>query len=603
MPEAAPGISSHPRGYRFGLFELDLVSQRLSRQDQVVKIQEKPFQLLAALLENAGEVMSREQLRARLWPADRFVQFDDNLNTAVKRLREALSDSSDRPRYIETVPRRGYRFIPPVERLAAEPETEPPAIPDTAPTLPQSNPSSSTRWVFVSLVVVLLVTGAWYLFHHRSQPPAVSHSRIMLAVLPFRNVSGSIDGPAQNGPRALRASEQDYLSEGFTEELIAHLGRLAPKKLGVIARSSVAGMQNATENISRVGQDLGVSYILEGSVSRAAGQVNVTARLVQVSDQTHIWSETYARPAQQILAIERDIARSIAEALAIHLLPSEENALARAATTNTDAYEVYLAGMYQFDRGTQQSFRNALADFESAIRLDPEYAMAHDAMARTYLELEGYRFLSSDEANRKAQEHVALARKLDESLPQTYALSAALLQQTDPHSPGIDEAYREAIELNPSDAYVRQQYALYLLSVKRPDTAIAQILEAARLDPLSVRTRCYVAWSFYSVGRFLEAQEQVTRALALDPNSPFGLYIQGHLFEQNHQLEAAITQFQKAADSSGRTAKYLFTLANAYLQAGRKADARTILVELEQQSKTQYVSPDYLRRLSDELAR
>lgn len=352
-----------------------------------------------------------------------------------------------------------------------------------------------------------------------------------MAVLPFRNVSGS--------------SEQDYLSEGFAEELIAHLGRLAPKRLGVIAPTSVRGIRNAGESTSRAGQDLGVTYILEGSVSRAAGQVNVTARLVQVSDQTHIWSETYARPAQQLLAIERDIARAIAEALAIRLLPAEENTLARAATTNTDAYEAYLAGMYQFGRGTEQSFRIALADFQNAVRLDLEYALAHDAMARTYLELESYRFLASDEANRKAQEQIALARGLDDSLPQSYALSAALLERTDPHSPGIDEAYRKAIELNPSNAYVRQQYALHLLSVKQSDRAIAQILEAARLDPLSVRTRCYVAWCFYSVGRFSEAQEQVTRALALDPNSPFGLYIQGHLFEQNHQLEAAISQFQK----------------------------------------------------------
>jgi TolB-like protein/DNA-binding winged helix-turn-helix (wHTH) protein/Tfp pilus assembly protein PilF len=587
MPEAVPEIDSQPRGYRFGLFELDLVSQRLSRQDQVIKIQEKPFQLLAALLENAGEVISREQLRARLWPADTFVQFDDNLNTAVKRAREALSDSAERPRYIETVPRRGYRFIPPVERLPAEPA--PVALTTPESTLPQSSPFISLRWAFVFGLVVFLAAGAWYLFHRRSQASASSQNKIMLAVMPFRNVSGS--------------SGQDYLSEGFTEELIAHLGRLAPRKLGVIARSSVATMQNAEENLSRVGHDLGVSYILEGSVSRMGGQLNLTARLVQVSDQTHIWAETYARPEQELLTIERDIARSIAEALAIRLLPSEENALARAATTNTEAYEAYLAGMYQFDRGTEQSFQNALADFERAIRLDPEYAMAHEAIARTYLELEGYHFLPSGEASRKAEEHVALGRKLDENLPQTYALLAALLQRTDPHSPGIDEAYRKAIELNPSDAYVRQQYSMYLLSVKRPDIAIAQILEAARLDPLSVRTRCYVAWSFYSVGQFSEAQEQVTRALALDPNSPFGLYIQGHLLERNHQLDAAITQFQKAVESSGRTAKYLFTLADAYRQANRKADARTILVELEQQRKTQYVSPDYLRRLSDELGK
>ncbi|HEX4230860.1 MAG TPA: winged helix-turn-helix domain-containing protein [Bryobacteraceae bacterium] len=588
MPETPPETNSHSRGYRFGLFELDLVSQRLLRQDQVVRIQEKPFQLLAALVENAGEVISREQLRARLWPSDTFVQFDDNLNTTVKRVREALSDSAERPRYIETVPRRGYRFIPPVERLPAEPE--PLALLNTHSALFRSSPSVPLRWVFVFLSVIFLAAGSWYLFHRQSHALRISQNKIMLAVLPFRNLSGS--------------SEQDYLSDGFTEELIAHLGRLAPRKLGVIAQSSVAGMQSPMGNISRAGHDLGVSYILEGSVSRIDGQVNVTARLVQVNDQTQAWAETYARPAQELLTIERDVAKSIAEALAIRLLPSEENALARAATTNTEAYEAYLAGVYQFDRGTEQSFRNALTDFERAINLDPEYAMAHDAIAKTYLELEGYHFLSSEEAYRKAQEHVALARKLDDDLPQTHALLAALLQKMNPHSPGIGEAYRKAIELNPSDAYVRQEYALYLLSaVKQPNAAIAQILEGARLDPLSVRTRCYVAWIFFSAGRFREAQEQVTRALALDPNSPFGLYIQGHLFEHNHRLEAAVMQFQKAVNSSGRTPKYLFTLADAYLQAGRKGDAGRILAELQQQSKTQYVSPDYLRRLSDQLGK
>jgi TolB-like protein/DNA-binding winged helix-turn-helix (wHTH) protein/Tfp pilus assembly protein PilF len=588
MPETGPEINSHPRGYRFGLFELDLVSQRLLRQDKAVRIQEKPFQLLAALVENAGEVLSREQLRARLWPSDTFVQFDDNLNTTVKRVREALSDSAERPRYIETIPRRGYRFIPPVERLPAEPE--PLALLNTQSTLSRSSRSVSLRWVFVFLSVVVLAAASWYLFHRQSHVSAIPQNKIMLAVLPFRNVSGS--------------SEQDYLSDGFTEELIAHLGRLAPGKLGVIAESSVAGMQNPVENTSRVGRDLGVSYILEGSVSRIDGQLNLTARLVQVKDQTQAWAETYTSSAQQLLTIERDVAKSIAEALAIRLLPSEENALARAATTNTEAYDAYLAGVYQFDRGTEQSFQNALTDFERAVRLDPEYALAHDAIARTYLELEAYHFLSSEEAYRKAEENVAIARKLDGNLPQTYALSAALLQKMSPHSPGIGEAYRKAIELNPSDAYVRREYALYLLSsMKQPNAAIAQILEAARLDPLSVRTRSYAAWIFLSAGRFGEAQEQVTSALALDPNFPFALYIQGHLFEHNRRFEAAVAQFQKAVNSSGGTPKYLFTLADAYVQAGKKEDARRILAELQQQSKTKYVSPDGLRLLSDQLGK
>lgn len=587
MPETAPEAPVRARGYRFGLFELDLVGQRLLRQEQVVKIQEKPFQLLAALLENAGEVISREQLRARLWPSDTFVQFDDNLNTTVKRVREALGDTADRPRYIETVPRRGYRFLPPVERLTADPPIPPP---DTQTALAPSKRAISPRWLFVALIVAILGVGAWYLTHREPQTSNLAGNKIMLAVLPFRNLSGS--------------SEQDYLSAGFTEELIAHLGRLSPKKLGVIAQSSVAKIQNSSGNLSQVGRDLGVAYILEGSVSRMDGQVSLTARLVQASDQTHVWAETYARPSRELLTIEREVAKSIAEALAIRLLPSEESALARAATTNTEAYEAYLAGVYQFDRGTEQSFRAALTDFERALQLDTEYAVAHDATARTYLELEGYHFLSSEEASRKAQEHIALARKLDEGLPQTYALTAALLRKKTPDAPGIDEAYKKAIQLNPSDAYVREEYALYLFfTAKQTNPAMAQIEEATRLDPLSVRTRCYLAYILFSAARYGEAQAQVTRALALDSNSPFGLYIQGHLFEQKHRLTEAIAQYQKAVDASGRTPKYLFALANAELQAGKKDDARKVLRELEGQSKTKYVPPEYLQKLSEGLGK
>jgi TolB-like protein/DNA-binding winged helix-turn-helix (wHTH) protein/Tfp pilus assembly protein PilF len=557
--------------YRFGIFELEVESSRLLRRGREIKIQEKPFQLLAVLLEHAGEVVGREQLRERLWPSDTFVQFDDNLNTTVKRVREALSDSADRPRYVETVPRKGYRFIPPVERLSAD--TEEPAR-KGRPWWP---------WTMVAVAALAIGVGSWWTLRAHSS----SSTKMMLAVLPFRNVGGS--------------AEQDYLSDGLTEELTAHLGRMAPRKLGVISRSSVAQFQRRAEDVQRIGQELGVRYVLEGSVGQVDGEINVTAQLVEAHDRTHVWAETYARPASELLKIERDVARAVAEALAIRLLPAEESALARAGTTNTAAYDAYLAGMYQWDRGTEQSFRNALSNFEQAVALDPGYGLAHTGIAKTYLELAAYRFVPADEAYRQAQEHVAMALRVDDSLPEAHSLSAALLEKTSPNSPGIGEAYRKAIELNPSAARVRRDYAFYLLDQKQPAAAVLQTAEAVRLDPLSASMRCYHAWILFCAERFREAQEQVSQASAVDPNYPFALYIQGHLFLHDKKWDAAIAQFQRAVAASGRTPKYLNALAGAYLKAGRKGEARELLAELERQSKTKYVPPDFLRRLRSEI--
>jgi TolB-like protein/DNA-binding winged helix-turn-helix (wHTH) protein len=559
-------------GYRFGIFELEVESARLLRQGREIKIQEKPFQFLALLLEHAGEVVGREQLRERLWPSDTFVQFDDNLNTIVKRVREALNDSADRPRYVETVPRRGYRFIPPVERVGVGGEE------------PVKKASASRRWGVAAAAAVVIGAGCWWGLRAHSTPP----TKTMLAVLPFRNVSGS--------------AEQDYLSDGLTEELTAHLGRMAAGKLGVISRSSSAQFRQRTEDVQRIGQELGVRYVLEGSMGRVDGEINVTAQLVEARDRTHVWAETYARPASELLKIEREVARAVAEALAIRLLPTEQSALARAGTTNTAAYDAYLAGTYEWNRGTEQSFRNALASFEQAATLDPGYGLAHAGIAKAYLELAAYRFVRADEAYRCAQEHVAMALKVDDALPEAHALSATLLEKTSPNSPGIGEAYRKAIELNPSAARVRRDYAYYLLDQKQPAAAARQTAEAVRLDPLSASMRCYHAWILFCLDRFREAQEEVRRASAIDPNYPFALYIQGHLFLHDKKWDSAIAQFQKAVSTSGRTPKYLNALAVAYLKAGRKDEARGVLAELEQQSKTKYVPPDYLRRLSELLA-
>jgi TolB-like protein/DNA-binding winged helix-turn-helix (wHTH) protein/Tfp pilus assembly protein PilF len=562
-------------GFRFGVFDIDIDSGELRKQGRIIKLQEKPLQTLRLLLERAGEVVTREELRERLWPSDTFVQFDDNLNSAIRRVREALGDSAENPRFLETIPRRGYRFLCPVEaipRPAVSPTTE-----------KQPFRILLRRGAAIAAIVVLCAAAGWRL-RARSEAGA---GKIMLAVAPFRNLSG--------------APEQDYVSDGVTEELIAQLGRLAPQRLGVIARSSVMRYKTKPQDIGAIARDLGVSYLLEGSIRKSADRINVTAQLVQASDRTHVWAETYEQPAANLFAIQRDIARKIAVSLAIQLLAAQEMALARASTTNTEAYDAYLAGRYEWNRGTRDSFEAALRSFQRAIELDGNYAMAHVGAARCYLALEDYRFLPRDEALRLARRESDAALRLDDSLPESHTLAADILPRSDANAPGIEEGYRKAIALNPSSAEGHRAYAFELLRRKRNDEAIAQISEAARLDPQSPAANTYAAWVLYSAGRYNPSREWTQRALALDPNFPFALYVRGRLDTQAGKLTDAVADFQKAATSSGRTPKYLFMLANAYLKVGNHRDAASLLEELREQSRLRYVPEDYIQSLSEKL--
>lgn len=573
------GAPSPPAAYRFGAFQLDPRTRELLKDGRRIRIQEKPFLMLAFLLERAGEVVTREELRERLWPSDTFVEFDDNLNSTVKRVRETLGDTADRPRYIQTVPKRGYRFIPPVEIVPPmeilSNRAEQPSAPPVA--------RFRRRGIILSATVALAVAlGAsayvWKMLRPR---------KITLAVLPFRNLSGD--------------AAQDYLADGVTEQLTAHLGRLSPSKVGVISVTSAMRFKNTAEDVSSIARQLNTSYLLEGSVRRLDGRFDVTAQLVRASDRTHVWAETYSLPADDFLRLQDKVVRGVAEALAIRLLPAEAALLARAATTNTAAYDAYLAGLYQWNRGTRQSFQAALDQFGRAAALDPGYALAHDGMAKCYLELGDYRFIAPAEAMAKAQSEVSIALKLDDTIPESHLVAATVLDRTGPTATGVDEGYRSAIALNPSDARARRSYAMYLLGRRRNPEAVAQIEEAVRLDPLSPSAHSYAGWIYYSANDPRRAWAESQRALDLDPNYPFALYIQGHLYQDERKYDRAIAQYTKAVTSSGRTPKYLYALAQVYLAQGKPDPARQILAELQQQAKTAYVPPDYLQNLAVKL--
>lgn len=566
------------RRFRFGVFEVDVKSSELSKQGRRIKLQEKPFQTLVLLLERAGELVTREELRERLWPADTFVQFDDNLNTTIKRVREALGDSATSPRFVETVPRRGYRFLGPVEVLES-----PAVVP--APTRFRM----SVGWLALAAIAVGVVcVAAWLLLtrrHVNAKAPATS--KIRLAVLPFLNLSGD--------------ANQDYISDGMTEELIAQLGRMAPGRLGVIARTSVTRYKKTTTSVGEIGRQLDVEYILEGSVRRSGERINATAQLIQAGDGTHLWAETYERPFADLFDMQRDIARRIAQSLAIQLLPAQETALARASTANTAAYESFLSGIFEMHRGTRQSFEAALGHFTDAVRMDPSYAMAYDGVASTNLELADYHFIPEADGVGRADEAVKRALALDSSIPTSHILQAEVLRRSSHDDRAIEAAYRRALELNPSHAQGHRDYADWLIHVRRDDEAIAEMNEAVKLDPFSASQNTYLAWILYVDRRNRESLGQVKRALSIDPEYPFALYVMGHLDEADGHVSDALAHYEHAVTASGRTPKYLNQLAVACIRAGQRERARKLLDELREQSKRQYVPAEYIERLSKQL--
>lgn len=556
-------------------------------------MQEQPFQILTALLGRPGQIVSRDEMRRQLWPDDTFVEFDHSLNTAIGRLRDALNDSADNPRFIETLPRRGYRFIAPVERsngAASSEESEHPralSVVDT-PSPASARPRNVWQVGLAAFVLVAAVGAGLYLLRqHSSALLSTGPRKIMLAVLPFQNLSGD--------------PKQDFASDAMTEEMITHLGRLAPQALGVIARTSIMKYKNSTADVRAIGRDLGVNYVLEGSVRRGPGQIDVTAQLIQTSDQTHLWAESYERPLTDLFTIERDIARHIAQSLTLELLPDREAALARATTVNTEAYEAYLEGSQHLGEGTETGFQNAAASFTRAVAIDPNYALAYDGMARAYLQEADYHFISAEEGVARARPVIDKALALDESIPESHVVLAEALHLADSHQPGIESAYRRALELNPSNADAHVAYALYLRETQRYGQALAEGEEALRLDPLAPFSHVLAGWVLLSMQRREEAMREFGQALALDPNYPAGLYFLARAYAEQGRVQEAIGLLQKAIASAGRKPKYLYALANVYVQAGKKNEAQKILDELHQQATTGYVEPSMIPSLAAKL--
>jgi TolB-like protein/DNA-binding winged helix-turn-helix (wHTH) protein/Tfp pilus assembly protein PilF len=570
---------------RFGPFAVDLRTGELHKHGTKIRLHGQPVQVLGLLLERPGDVVTHEELRARLWGSDTFVDFEHGMHAAVNKLRAALNDTADHPHYVETVPRRGYRFIGTVE--SSEPSPDAPGVTAEATREPFGAAAPLVRsfsWPAVFplayalpiLVLVALVTAVW---SYRAAAPSSSGSgsRHMLAVLPFENLSGD--------------SEQEYFSDGLTEELITELGQLDAARLGVIARTSVMGYKRTTKRVRQISGELGVDYVLEGTVRRADARIRVAAQLIRASDETHLWAGSYDRTLGDLLPIQIEIARAVAGELQLRLPGVDSRGSTSRRAIAWEAHEAVLRGRHFLEQRKADGIKRARDYFERAIALEPTYVLAHLGLADAHILAVTYADAPAEEAMNRARESVLTALALDEHDPAAHAWLGVILTERDWDWIGAERAFRRALELDPNFAYAHKLYAEYLSYIGRFDEAIAEAHSARRLDPLSIVTNSLVGFVLYRARRYDQALEALQHAIELDPDHPMPYLPQGLALSMQGRHDDAIDALEKGVVASDRSSEMLAQLALAYGRAGHHDRARTILSELQTRGTVQHVSP------------
>jgi TolB-like protein/DNA-binding winged helix-turn-helix (wHTH) protein/Tfp pilus assembly protein PilF len=577
MAQPAPARSK----VQFGPFTADLRSGELRKYGIRVKLQDRPFQILIMLLERPGQVVTREDIRTRLWPDGRFVDFDSNISSSVGKLRAALGDSAAAPRYIETVGRHGYRFIAELAPAKVSPALVELPAPATQPGPDESHlpasPAVRRPWlvlVAMSLIgVALLAYLQWSRARVRPQPGG----KLMLAVLPFTNLTGD---PAQ-----------EYISDGFTEGVIARLGRLDPQHFGVIARTSVMPYQGGKQRLMDIGRELGVQYVLEGSVGRSADEVQVRAQLNRVKDHTHLWAREYDRPASGLLDLQSEIAEDIAHQLQAARGGGDLPAVQRMSTaSNYEAYDLYLRGLYFWDKRTKEGFQQAIEYFQQAIAVDPNYAQAYAGLADTYALMSNYFFGSAEEFMPKARSAALRALQLDDNLAEAHTALALIYESYDWDWSGAEKEFRRAIELNPNYATAHHWYSEFLTFQGRFDDALAESDQARKLDPLSLIIAADHAATLYFARRYDPAIAEFRAVQAIEPDFP-----RAHLVMFAYAERGMFAQASAELENWRRSdADDPWLLASeAYLagRMGQEARAKAAMRKLEQVARYRPMDP------------
>ena len=564
------GRSVPTQSIRFGLFEFDPHCGELRKQGIKIRLQGQPVEILSMLLACPGELVTRDELQKKLWPDDTFVDFDPSLNAAIKRLRAALGDSAETPRFIETLARRGYRFIAPVDARGTD-SAEPPAAP------PPISPRPRFFLPLTLLATALVALGAaLYLGKVVDGSGRDNSSKRIesLLVLPLKS-------PA-NDP------EEAYFADGMTDALNARLAGVSA--LRVISQTSSLRYKGTDKPLSQIARELNVDGIVEGSVLRSGDHIRINVQLVRADGEKRIWGQTYERNVRDVLALQSEVTRAIVNEIQVKLTPGEESRLAHVRPTNPEAHVAYAKGRFYWNKRTEEGLRKAVEFFGEAIDKDPGYALAYVGLADSWVPRAWYAYLPAKEAFPHAKEAVTRALELDPDLAEAHTTLAFINLYYDQDWAAADREFRRAIQLNTNYANAHHWYAEYLSLVGQHEAAIREAERARELDPLSSIINTWVGSRYFFARRYDMAVEQYRNVVELDPEFVPAHLALGQAYEKTKMFREAIRELETAVRLSGGSPVYMASLAHAYGVTGRRSDALRLIDDLNKLASRRYVA-------------
>jgi TolB-like protein/DNA-binding winged helix-turn-helix (wHTH) protein/Tfp pilus assembly protein PilF len=559
--------------YRFGQFMLDPGSRRLSRADSPVSLTPKALDVLLFLVRNPNRLVTKEELLQAVW-GNTFVE-EGNLKQYISHLRKALDDNSEDTRLIVTIARKGYQFTARVTVAEAADTTIQtgvqvstaqadiqPAAPSSADEAVPKAPGHWRKAAFVGASAVVLVVACFASWRHFAGMTPPRSQRIMLAVLPFENLTGD--------------PNKEYLADGLTEETISHLGRLNPEQFGVISRTSVMGYKHKGERLDQIGRDLSVQYVLENSLRESGNHIRITAQLIQVKDQTHLWSQDYDYLAKDILNVQDDVAKAVAREIKLRLSSQQQADLARSRPVNADAFDAYLQGYYFFQGNTDKDADMAARYYERATQLDSSFALAWVGLSRARSWQTNLGLVPSEEGHRLAREAIERALALNPNLAEAQAQMGRVRRLVDFDWTGADAAIRRAIALEPGNPDIVRFAASWAGMLGRFDEALPLARRAIELDPLNAESWAGLGEIQFYMGQLNEAVVNNKKALELNPNVWFSHSLLSHIYLTQGLPRDALAEIELIPNGGERACLYAIT----YYALGREKESDSALREL-----------------------
>jgi len=567
---AQPDIAHAARTFRFGAFELDLASYRLTREGEPVALERRPFDLLVLLVTRPGQLVSRDEIVGALWPERVVIDFDAGVNTLVRKIRQALGDSRDHPTFVETVPGRGYRFIAPVEELTPQAVSAHPSVPEPAPATERARSRRSGLWAASLLAMIAVGLLAWIGGTGDAPEPSI-------AILPFEDRTG--------------APELGFLAAGLAEEVSASLGRIDSQRLRVLGTATARTLAASGSALSATGRELGVDWVVRSSLQAEGSRIRVNTSLIRVRDDAQIWAAAFDRELIDLLGLQRELSIGIAEQIRLRLSPEVADQIAHRQTLNPQAYEYYLKGRDLWGRFTPPTNREAIRYFERATREDPTYALAWAGMAQAIAIAPMTTDADPATSAPAAQQAVRQAMNHGADLAEVQHAQAYVHLFLDWDMPAAEQAARQAVQLDPNSALAHMFLGVVLGQVGQDVEALAAMRRARELDPLWAQPFALSSQLAALTGDYEAALGFARQALAISPQAWVGYLHLGRAHAGIGDTESALDAFATARRLSGDNSKAISSYAHVLALIGRTDEARALLRDLEHKSSQQYVPP------------